>query len=119
MSVAKTVELLLDHVGHRTTLIEQPGQRLFVKCVDCNGRLVDITGLIKLAPTSTSTLPLGLDDPAACPFHPGEPATSCGRCRSELLAENTPHLELVRTGTDPTSNAEWQAARARFPSRRP
>lgn len=118
MSVAKVGDLLRDHVGHRACLVEQPG-RLLLKCVDCT-RLLDLTALLKAAEsTSTSQLPLGLNDDHACPTHPGEPATSCGRCRSELIAQfdAPPPLSLVRTGADPTQNAEWQAARARFGKR--
>lgn len=115
--ITSIVELLRDHVGHRTTLVEPGGTGLSLKCLDCT-RLLDLSNALGLRPSSlkpTSTSPdiPRLGDPDTCPRHPGEWARSCARCRSEDLErrpEDVP-LSQVRTGTDPTRLEAWQAAR--------
>lgn len=119
MSVTSITELLRDHIGHRTTLVEPAGTGLAIKCLSCS-RLLDLSVALGLRPstarpTSTSThTPLNVNDPNACPTHPGEPATHCGRCRSEHLGDQAPPVAHTRTGTDPTHVPEWQAARQRL-----
>lgn len=109
----KLEQLLREHVLHRTTLVDQ-GRRLILKCVECT-RTFDLTPLFTQAgTTSTSHLPLQLNDPDACPRHPGERDGACGRCRSEGLES----LASVpkRTGSDPTP--EYLQAKAALAAKR-
>jgi hypothetical protein len=101
MTVASLAALLRDHVGHRTTIVEPAGTGLAVKCIDCAGRLTDLSGALNLRPGSTQPTParttdgplrIGASD--ACPQHVGERADTCGPCRSEQLEASTPIVSL-------------------------
>jgi hypothetical protein len=120
------LELLREHVGHRCTIQEPtPGKSLTVKCVDCT-RSVDLSAVFGLrpgtAPATTTGAPAEpakpaklakrglprLDDPDACPDHPGHWHDTCGPCRSERIANPDP-VPHRPTGAPP--NDAWRQAR--------
>jgi hypothetical protein len=116
--VTTPLELLRGHVGHRCTVQEPtPLRSLTVRCIDC-ARTVDLSGVLGLRPsavqsTSTSTVvPLNINDPAGCPQHPGYSARACGPCRSEQLAADEP-LPVLPAGAPMPDDFRQQVQAAR------
>lgn len=115
MSV-QLVDLLREHVGHRTTVVEPNARGLAVKCVDCQ-RLIDLSSALGLRPTgvrpTSTSQPPTPDDPNACPQHPGQWARSCGPCRSELLERTEPPSPPPGTPMPADFRERVQAARTK------